>query len=322
MGVGLASVRSDKHATDDSFGLVALGSIGPMLAVLFLGIFYRPSNASYVGVDLATVHTTRDVVREFTIALPHYAKEVLVSLLPVAAVFLIFELMTRRFHKRQLVRMVVGLLYTYLGLVLFLCGVNVGFAPVGSLLGSMLASGNLKWLLVPIGLLIGYFIVLAEPAVQVLNRQIEEVTDGAIPESAMNRCLSIGVAASVGLSIIRVLTGIHIYWLLIPGYIIALILSRMVPSIFIGIAFDSGGVASGPMTTTFLLPLAMGSCEALGGNVMTAAFGVVAMVAMTPLIAVQIMGLLYVRRKKKDDLQQLVEIEDENDIVDLEEETY
>lgn len=319
LGVGLASVRGDKNASDDSFGLVAICSVGPILAVLLLGIFYHPGQAAFEPVVIANVITMRDVIWELLRNIPHYAKEVLFSILPVVAVFLLFQLGTRRFQKRQLIRMGIGFFYTYVGLVLFLCGVNVGFAPVGSLLGSELAGTALRWLLIPIGMLIGYFIVKAEPAVQVLNHQVDEVTDGAIPAVAMNRCLSIGVAVSVGLSMLRVLTGLPIYWILIPGYAISLILSRIVPKIFVGIAFDSGGVASGPMTTTFLLPLAMGACEALGGNVMADAFGVVAMVAMTPLIAVQIMGLVYGLALKKN--QEADSSGESDEIFDLEEDT-
>ncbi len=147
--------------------------------------------------------------------------------------------------------------------------------------------------MIPIGMLIGYYIVKAEPAIQVLNHQVEDVTNGAVSAREMNRCLSIGVSVSVGLAMLRVLTGLPIYWIIIPGYIIALVFSKFVPKMFVGIAFDSGGVASGPMTTTFLLPLCIGACDAVGGNVMTDAFGVVALVALTPLIAVQIMGIVY-----------------------------
>lgn len=159
-----------------------------------------------------------------------------------------------------------------------------------------MASAQWKWLLVPIGMLIGYYIVKAEPAIQVLNHQVETVTNGAISAHSMNLCLSIGVSVSVGLAMLRVLAGIPIYYILIPGYALALILARFVPPIFVGIAFDSGGVASGPMTTTFLLPLSIGACVATGGSVMTDAFGVVALVALTPLIAVQLMGIQYKRK--------------------------
>ena len=293
MGVGLASVRSDKNAANDSFGLVALSSVGPILAVLILGCFFKPTEAAYNLTDVATVVTTQDVARVFAQGLPLYAKEVLLSLVPILWVFLIFQWFTKRYHGLQVKRIIIGFGYTYVGLVLFLCGANVGFAPVGAYLGKELAGVPFRWILVPIGALIGYYIVKAEPAIQVLNHQVEAVTNGAISVKMMNRCMQIGVAASVGLAMLRVLTGISIQWFVIPGYLIALVLSRFVPDIFIGIAFDSGGVASGPMTSTFLLPLSIGVCEALGGNLMTDAFGVVALVALTPLIAIQLMGLVY-----------------------------
>ena len=309
MGVGLASVRGDKNASSDSFGLVALSSVGPVLAVLLLGCFYHPTQAAYTAAVVADVATTQDVVWEFLTSVPPYIREVLVSLLPVVAVFVIFQLLSRRYLKRQIKRVLIGFVYTYIGLVLFLCGVNVGFAPVGSSLGNDIASASWKWLLVPIGMLIGYYIVKAEPAIQVLNHQVEDVSNGAVSAKSMNRCMSIGVSVSVGLAMLRVLTGLPIFWIIIPGYVAALLLSRYVPKMFVGIAFDSGGVASGPMTTTFLLPLCMGACDAVGGNVMTDAFGVVALVALTPLIAIQIMGMVYqYKMKKADEVAMRVEV--------------
>ncbi|MCI8332758.1 MAG: DUF1538 domain-containing protein [Clostridiales bacterium] len=299
IGIGLSSIRGDKNAGDDSFGLVSICSTGPILAVVILGIFYHPDHAFYTPTEIPDIETMHDVAKELSHTLPQYLVEVLVSLLPILAVFFVFQLLAHSYNKRQLIRMSVGFLYTYLGLALFLCGVNVGFAPVGSLLGAGMASSRFKWFLIPTGMLIGYFIVKAEPAVHVLNRQVEEVTGGTITATAMNRCLSIGISVSVGLAIVRVLTGLSLYWVILPGYIIALILSRIVPPIFVGIAFDAGGVASGPMTTTFLLPLAMGACETLGGNVMSDAFGIVALVAMTPLIAVQLMGLVYKTKQSR-----------------------
>ena len=320
LGVGLSAARSDKEGASDSFGLVALCSVGPILMVMLLGIFYHPSEAAYSMVEIPDVSTLRDVVRIFTIELPHYAREVLISMLPILGVFLFYQLFTRRYHPQQLIRMIIGFVYTMAGLILFLTGVNVGFAPVGSLLGSDMASGPLKWLLIPVGSIIGYFIVKAEPAVQLLNHQVESITNGVISSRAMNNCLSIGVAAAVALAMVRVLTGVHIYWILIPGYAAALILSRLVPPIFVGIAFDSGGVASGPMTSTFLLPLAMGSCMAAGGNVVTDAFGVVALVALAPLIAIQIMGLIYNRKLKKQKTVAAVgQLGPEDEILELEE---
>ena len=321
LGVGLASVRGDKDAASDSFGLVALSSVGPILAVLLLGCFFRPTEADYSLSEVAAVGTTRDVVQVFLHEVPEYAMEVLISLAPIVGVFILFQLLTHRYHRRHIKRIAVGMFYTYLGLVLFLCGVNVGFAPVGALLGMELASLSFNWVIVPIGMLIGYYIVKAEPAIQVLNHQVENVTNGAISVTAMNRAMSIGVAISIGMAMFRVLAGIPIQFIIIPGYIIALAMSLFVPKIFVGIAFDSGGVASGPMTSTFLLPLSIGTCQALGGNLMTDAFGVVALVALTPLIAIQIMGLVY--KFKADKLKKASVLHagltaDSDEIVDLE----
>jgi len=301
IGAGLASVRADKNAADDSFGLVALCSVGPILAVMILGCFYNPDSAAYTQVTVPDVYTMRDVVVLFARALPHYFKEVFISIGPIVAVFFIFQTFTRHFSRRVMLRSLVGFGYTYLGLVLFLCGVNIGFAPAGTVLGRALGESAMAWTLVPLGCLIGYFIVRAEPAIQTLNHQIQSVTQGTVSSKLMNRCMSIGVAISVGIALLRVVTGLPLYYILVPGYVVALVLSHYTPKLFVGIAFDSGGVASGPMTTTFLLPLAIGACEAVGGNVMTDAFGCVAMVALTPLIAIQIMGLIYKRRMDQEE---------------------
>ena len=292
LGVGVAAIRSDRHAADDSFGLVALCSIGPILAVLILGIAFQASDSTYVPPILPNVSDSVELWQLFHQGLPTYIKEIATSLLPIIAMFGVFQLAALKLDRRTLGRIGVGLAYTYLGLVLFLAGANIGFMPAGNYLGQVLAGQSFRWLLVPIGMLIGYFIVKAEPAVYVLNKQVEEVTDGAISASTMGAALSAGVSLSVGLAMVRVLTGISILWFLIPGYAFAIGISFVVPKLYTAIAFDAGGVASGPMTATFLLPLAQGACVAVGGNIVTDAFGVVAMVAMTPLITVQLMGLM------------------------------
>jgi hypothetical protein len=299
MGVGVASIRSDKYSQDDSFGLVSLCSVGPIMAVLLLGIFYKPGSAeveTYVFQDAAT---SRDVVKYFVLGLPHYLKDVLMPLGAIIFCFIVFQFVTRRYHRRQIGRIAVGFLYTFIGLLLFLTGVNVGFFPVGQLLGSQLASSPFKWLLIPLGALIGYFIVAAEPAVHILNKQVEEISSGAITQKMMNRGLAIGMSAALMLTMIRILFSIPIMWILIPGYIFALTLTFFVPRIFTGIAFDSGGVCSGPMSSTFLLPFAMGTCKGVGGNLLIDAFGIIAMVAMTPLIVIQMMGLVYQYRTRQ-----------------------
>jgi hypothetical protein len=315
MGVGVASVRSDKDSQNDSFGLVSLCSVGPILSVLLLGIFFKPSGADIESHKVPRIETSRDVVESFAVELPHYLFDVLYALAALVVFFVIFQFIARRFKKHQLARIVVGFFYTLIGLVVFLTGVNVGFIPVGHLLGSELAASSFKWILVPFSMVIGYFIVAAEPAVHVLTKQVEEISSGSIPQKIMNRGLSIGMAAALAITMIRILTGISIMWILIPGYAFALILTFFVPRIFTGIAFDSGGVCSGPMTSTFLLPLAMGTCEGAGRDLMTDAFGIVAMVAMAPLIVIQFMGLMYGRRMKtsaKQTEEALETIGDEN----------
>lgn len=292
LGLGVSAIRSDRHAADDSFGLVALCSVGPILAVMILGLIYNPQDASYTAPLVPDIGDSRQLWFLFAMQFPTYMKEISLSLLPIFLFFMVFQVLMLKLSRRKMVKILIGLAYTYAGLVLFLTGANVGFMPAGNYLGQVLAQRSHPEILVPIAMLIGYFIVKAEPAVYVLNKQVEEITDGAISAKAMGTGLSIGVALSLGLSMIRVLTGISILWFLIPGYAVALGTSFFVPKLYTAIAFDSGGVASGPMTAAFLLPLAQGACIALGGNLVTDAFGVVAMVAMTPLITVQVMGLV------------------------------
>ena len=257
----------------------------------------------------------------FLYELPEYLKEVAVALAPIMGFFLLFQIITKKFRKRQLVQMMMGMVYTFVGLVLFLTGVNVGFMPVGQYLGEALAGLPFNWIIIPIGMIVGFFIVKAEPAVHVLNKQVEEITGGTISQKAMFLSLSIGVSVSLGLAMVRVLTGISLLWFVLPGYALALGLSFVVPRVFSAIAFDSGGVASGPMTATFLLPFAMGACQAVGGNIMTDAFGVVAMVAMTPLITIQLLGLSYkIKTRDAEETRDHALLPDDDDIVDYEEE--
>lgn len=298
LGVGFAAVRSDKHAEDDSFGLVSLCSVGPILAVLLLGLLYQPGSTTYTPAELPNIKDSAVLWQYFAHGFPDYIHEIAVSLLPIVIFFGIFQIFSLKLNKKTLLKILIGLLYTYVGLVLFLTGVNVGFMPAGNYLGQMIAALPYNWILIPIGMLIGFFIVKAEPAVYVLMEQVEEITSGAISGRSMGTSLSVGVCISLALAMIRVLTGISIFWFIIPGYFIALILTFFVPKIFTAIAFDSGGVASGPMTATFLLPFAIGACQTVRGNIVQDAFGIVAMVAMTPLITIQILGVVYKLRAK------------------------
>ena len=301
LGVGVASIRSDKNGQDDSFGLVALSIVGPIVAVLTLGIVFDIKGVEYEVTSPAVVENTQDVLFQYLHGFGDYALEVLIALSPILAFFLLFQLVSRSFHKKQIIRIFMGFLYTFVGLVLFLTGANVGFMPVGSEIGKTLAALWDGWMLIPVGMIIGYFVVSAEPAVHVLNKQVERVSAGAISSSAMKKGLCIGVCCAIGLAMLRILLDVNIMYFLIPGYVIALGLTFFTPPMFTGIAFDSGGVASGAMVSSFVLPMAIGACSTLQGtgSVMTLAFGCVSFVALAPLISIQILGIVYRRKTHK-----------------------
>ncbi len=287
LGVGISSVLGDRHSQENSFGLVALCSVGPILAVLVLGLFSQ-SGLSYAVPDY-TVST--DILGAFLHNAAHTAKEIAVALGLIVGFFLICQVAFLKLSKRQLLRIAVGILFTYLGLVLFLTSVNVGFMPIGYKLGTQLAEMN-QWLVVAFGLVMGILVVMAEPAIHVLNQQVEEITNGYVTKRSMLTGLCIGVGAAIALSMIRIIFDFSIVYYIIPGYFISLALSLFVPPVYTAIAFDSGGVASGPMTSGFILPFAVGVCVGVQGAdaVLRDAFGVVAMVAMTPLITIQLLG--------------------------------
>lgn len=292
LGLGVSNIRSDSSAKADSFGLVSLCSVGPILSVLILGLFHRGSSG-VAELTSVSYDTTTGIGRAFVEALPAYMKEMAVSMLPIVVIFLIFQAFVFRMNLRSFLKILVGIVYTYVGLVLFLTGVNVGFSSLGASLGSALAAGERSYLLIPLAAILGWFIISAEPAVGVLEKQVEDVSAGAIPGRAIKMSLSIAIALAMAFAMLRVVTGISLLWFLVPGYVLALGLSFFVPDIYTAIAFDSGGVASGPMTATFMLQFMMGASTALGGNVLTDAFGVVALVAMMPLLSIQIVGFYY-----------------------------
>lgn len=293
LGVGVASVRSDAKAQEDCFGLVGLCSIGPILAVLILGFIYQTTTEG-TGNSIPSYTDTVALGHGYLHAIPEKLREVGIALLPIVAFFLIFQFVSLRLKRVPFLRITVGLLMTLAGLTLFLVGVDVGFSSLGYILGYQLAGPKWRFLLIPLSMLMGWFIINAEPAVHVLNKQVEELSAGAISARAMGFSLSIAIAAAMGLSMVRALTGLSILWFVVPGYLISLALSFFVPTTFTAIAFDSGGVASGPLTAAFMLPFAMGAVSAMGGNIMTDAFGLVALVAMMPLITVQVMGVISV----------------------------
>lgn len=295
IGIGLAAVRGGSSSSDDSFGIVAICSVGPIISMMLLGLF---TDTGSLTIEISEAYSAEgsSIILDFFRALPTYIKDVAIAILPIIVFFVIFQFVFLHLKIKALARMGVGLLYTFVGLAVFLTGVNVGFLPAGSYLGGALASlpDARNFVLIPIGMLMGYFVVKAEPAVKVLNSQVEDLTVGVVTKKTMMTMLSAGVAVSIGIAMLRVMTGIPLWYFLVAGYALSIILSFIVPKIYTAIAFDSGGVASGAMTATFLLPFAKGACMALNGStesIVTDAFGLVALVAMTPILTIQLLGL-------------------------------
>ena len=288
LGVGISSVLGDRRSKENSFGLVALCSVGPVLAVLTLGLF-SGNNLTYQVPDYGV---SSDISGSFLHTAAHTAGEVAVALGMIIAVFMICQFLFLKLPLKRLMRISIGVVFTYIGLVMFLTGVNVGFMPIGYKLGYTLAQNLSPVWLTMFGLVVGVLVVLAEPAIHVLNVQVEEITGGLISKKAMMTGLCIGVGASIALSMIRIVFDFSLVYYVIPGYFISMALSLFVPPVYTAIAFDSGGVASGPMTSGFILPMAVGACVALQGSeaVLRDGFGVVALVAMTPLITIQLLG--------------------------------
>ena len=312
LGAGIASTLGGKNANENSFGSVALCSVGPILAVLVLGIFAKGGNLTYAMPNYsveaylgggALFHKLVDT-----------AGEVALALALIVVFFAILQFTCLHLPRRLLIRIGVGILYTFVGLVIFLTSVSVGFMPVGYKLGTELSEHPVA--LVIFGFILGLVVVLAEPAVHVLNRQVETITNGTVSRRSMTVALSIGVGVSLGLSMLRIIFDFSVLYYLIPGYLISLGLSFFVPRLYTAIAFDSGGVASGPLTSSFILPLAIGACVMTGGvdAVMENGFGIVAMVAMTPLITIQIMGfraVMAAKVREKIMMKQILDADDE-----------
>lgn len=289
MGIGLVANRTDKNAKDFSFGLVGLCSTGPILMVMLMGLFYPTNTTMDTGMFLNNSWGFIDYIHQVSISLG----DVLFSITPIVLVFIIFQLFTKDINKIELRKIIFGILIVIIGLTLFLTAANVGFMDMGYFIGESLTSSNHKYLLVPISMIIAFFVAIAEPAVAILIDQVEELTEGSISKSSMKFGLSIGVSLAAGLSIIRAFTGTSILYYILPCYILCLILMFVVPKTFTAIAFDSGGAAGGTLTTAFLLPIAIGICLSTGGNILTDAFGLAAMASVVPIITVQLIGLIY-----------------------------
>lgn len=291
LGYGLSHSRGDKKSEIDTFGLIGIASIGPIISVLILGLLNQP--------DVPILDTTSSLLDYFITNLFQMA----VAILPFILFFFFFQMIAFRYRKERVKKIMIAFGYTYVGLVLFLTGANGGLVNLAFYIGEHFASTSYYWVLIPLGMLFGFLVISAEPSVIVLNKQVHEVSAGAIPQKLMMTSLSIGVSLAIGMSLLRVITGISIWYFILPGYLIAIALMFFTPAIFSGIAFDSGGAVSGAMTSAFLVPFALGAATALGSNILTDAFGLVSLVAMTPLITIQILGFLYQRRQAKVEIK-------------------
>ncbi|MBQ7912717.1 MAG: DUF1538 domain-containing protein [Clostridia bacterium] len=316
LGLGVSTVLGDKRDRESSFGFIALCSIGPIIAVMILGL--TATGDPVLGAD------GTEFAAQYALNLGHapYAildtlKNVAIALAPIVVFFFVLQAIFMRSSKRKVKQIIIGIFYTYFGLVIFLSAVEIGFTAIGFKMGYQLANAE-KWLVAILAFVLGLTVVLAEPAIHVLNKQVETVTGGAITKRSMLIALSVGVGVSIALSVIRVFFSFSILYYLVPGYILSLGLSFFVPKIYTAIAFDSGGVASGPLTSTFILPFVIGLCFAVNGDssaaVLTDAFGIVAMVAMTPLITIQTLGFRAVvskRLKEKISMRRILDKDDQ-----------
>ena len=316
IGAGIAAIASEKSDNDNSFGLMAICSIGPIIAILLMGLFGGFEDISYTPSEIPSFDNSQEMGISFISKIPHVIKDVLMGLLPILAFFLIYQFFTVRVGKKDMAQIFIGAGYTFTGMVLFLVGANVGFMPIGSYLGETFGGMDNAWIIVPIGMLIGFCMTYAEPAVNVQEKQVEEATSGLIPRKILPLMMGIGVAISSGIAMVRALTGISILPFLIVGYVVAISLTFYCPGIFTSIAFDAGGVASGVMAATFMLPLSIGLCNSRGADsteIMIDAFGTIALVAMTPTISIQILGIIFKRKQDKN----AAEVVEDAEIIDL-----
>jgi len=291
-GAGISAIRSGKDAQNDSFGLIAMVSVGPIIAVMIMSFFVKTTGTA--GTEAAEIVTKfSQIPTEIFSGLWHQVVDVLIIVAPIAAIFLAVNFIVLKLPKAELAKIMIGLLYTYVGIVVFFAGVNVGFMPLGSLLGKVIAGKDYNWILVPVSLLIGACIVFAEPAIHVLTKQIEALTEGVIGRKVMLICLSVGVALSVCVAVLRNFFEINILYFLIPIILINLALLCFCPKIFVAIAFDSGGAASGAMATAFVIPFIKGICDTFGNAQLLYGFGTVALIALMPIMCIQILGVVF-----------------------------
>lgn len=293
-GVGIAATIGGKNSSENSFGFVALCSIGPMLVVMMSFLFSK-GEISYTLPDYTMKSVMANGVLNIII---HEAWNIIKALGLMFIFFIVLNYFITKLPLKKLLQIIIGIFITFIGLVTFLTTASIGFLPIGFSLGSQLVKAK-EIVAVSICFIIGTAVVLAEPAIHVLTSQVEEVTGGNVSKKSILIALSIGVGIAIALSILRIRNGFSILFYLIPGYFISLALTLFVPPLYTAIAFDSGGVASGPMTSTFILPFMIGACAEFAGEnkVMHLAFGVVALVAMIPLISIQVLGFRSIMAK-------------------------
>ncbi len=310
LGLGVLSSASAQKQSEESFGMVGVASIGPIVAVLILGLIFK---------ELPPTATEQEAILNFKDYVLMYLGDMAIAILPFIFFFFIFQVFAFKFPKDKVIRIIIGFALTYIGLVIFLVGASVGFMKIGGYLGESIANFDKQWILIIFGILFGFVIVAAEPSVVVLVGQVQDVTDGRVNRKILLMAMSIGVSIAVGLAMLRVVFDVSIWYFIVPGYLIAIILSFAVPKLFTGIAFDSGGAVSGALTSTFLVPFALGAASIIYPNnvdkLLSNAFGLVAFVALAPLITIQIVGLLFKLqqkyRKKEVETDEIIHLEEE-----------
>ena len=310
-GLGISSVMGGKHSKDDSFGLIALASAGPILSVMLLSIFIK-------GDPIIASSETPTILEN----LLKYSKEILIVILPIAVIFVFFQLTMIKLPKVAIIKITIGLVYTYIGIVIFLTGINSAYLPVASEIGKQIVQKGDNWILLPLSLILGYFIIAAEPAVQVLKKQVEEITDGAIKQKTILITMSIGVAMSVFVAMLKTLYGIPFVAIILPLYAISIGLSFYNSKILSAVAFDAGGTATGAMAVSFILPLISGVSTALGQDALTSAFGTIALIAIFPVLSLQILGFIHKRAEKHAHLHLHHHKATKTQVIDFDEEDW
>ena len=293
-GYGISKIRSGNDAKSFSFGLCGICSLGPIIVVLILGLFFNVGSffdtTGFINNDSSMMNIFNSFIKSF--------KEIVIALLPILIVFYISQLFNKKLSRYEFIHMIVGIVLSVVGLTLFLTGVSSGFLEMGYRIGNTFASSNYKFFLIPLGMILGFIIINLEPAVKILIKRISDLTEGSISEKLISLCLSIGVCMAIGIAIVRIYFAIPLIYIIVPGYFIAACLMYFSPPMFTAIAFDAGASSSGAMTTSFLLPLCIGACVSLESNILTDAFGVGALVSLTPIITIQILGIIYENKVK------------------------